>query len=245
MIQTNDAVLAPLVLSLRIRDELSNREISAVQALPTLVETFSRDDVIVREMDRLHFSCVILEGVVARTTHTETGRQLTALHIKGDWIDLHGLLLKQLDHSIVALSRCSIARVAHRDLVRISERHPHLTRLLWLSTVVDAAIHRQQVTNIGRRSPAQALVHLFCEMYIRLRTVGLANNDQFVLPLTQGDLADYLGLSLVHVSRTMRSIRKLPFVQWTNGVVDLHRFDEAAAYSEFDAGYLNLVRMPR
>lgn len=237
--------LNPLVSSLLVRDRLTPEEIEAVFALPFQVKTFTRDQTMVREMEQLHFSCVLLDGVAGRAIYADKGRQLTAIHVAGDWIDLHGFLLKKLDHNIVALSPCSIALISHRALIGISEEFPHLTRVLWLSTLVDAAIHRQQLTNIGRRNPIEAMVHLACEIYVRRKSVGLDAGPTFPLPLTQNDLADLFGLSLVHISRTLRELRALPFIQWGQGIVTLTSFDEAAAFAGFSPDYLNLFEQPR
>src|SRR5690606_4693181 len=106
------------------------------------------------------------------------GRQFTTVHVAGDFVDLPALLLRQMDHSVVALSDCTVVFVPHADLVTITEQAPHLTRLLWLATMIDGAIQREMVASLGRRTPLQHLAHLFCELYLRLEIVGLAANGR-------------------------------------------------------------------
>ena len=108
----------------------------------------------------------------------------------GDLVDLHSFLLKVMDHGVVTLTPCQIARVPHSALRRISEQHAHLTRLLWLDTLIDAAIHRQWIVGMGRRSGLGRFAHLLCEMCLRLESVGQVQDGGFLLPLTQHELGD-------------------------------------------------------
>src|SRR5690606_13153704 len=108
---------------------------------------------IVREGDRPKDSCLLLDGFAARYKMMADGRrQITAIHMAGDFVDLHSFILKIMDHGILALSACRVAYVPHATLQRITETHPHLTRLLWLNTLMDGATHREWLAAMGRRS---------------------------------------------------------------------------------------------
>ena len=131
-----------------------------------------------------------------------------AIHVVGDFVDLHSFVLKTMDHSVGALTRCRVALVPHEFLQGVTERLPHLTRLLWLDTLVDAATHREWIVGMGRRSALEQLAHLICELYVRLEVLGQVDGATFDLPLTQTDLGDALGLSLVHINRTVRELRE-------------------------------------
>ncbi|TGR94442.1 Crp/Fnr family transcriptional regulator, partial [Mesorhizobium sp. M1C.F.Ca.ET.188.01.1.1] len=85
------------------------------------------------------------------------GRQFTSLQVPGDFVDLHAFLLKTMDHGIIALSPCHVAAADHAKLCAITEQAPHLTRLLWLDTLVDGAIHREWIVAMGRRSKTSHL----------------------------------------------------------------------------------------
>lgn len=130
--------------------------------------------------------------------------------------------MKQMDHGVVALTDCVTANAPHIRLIgAITERHPHLGRLLWLDTIIDAAIHRQWLVAMGRRSGLGHLAHLVCELYLRLQAVGQTGDLSFDLPLTQNVLGDALGLSAVHVSRLISELRAEGVVQWSGGRIDI------------------------
>jgi CRP-like cAMP-binding protein len=117
--------------------------------------------------------------------------------------------------------------------------------MLWLATVIDAAIQRAWITCLGRRSAEQHMGHLLCELYKRLEAAGVASDNAFELPVTQAQLGDALGLSNVHVNRKLQELRSTGLVTWKDGRVIIHNFDALAKLSEFDPTYLNLQREPR
>jgi CRP-like cAMP-binding protein len=190
-------------------------------------------------------STLVLEGFAARVTLLpEGGRQITALHIPGDFVDLHSLLLTPMDHSVVTLSPCTLTAVPHRRLRALAEAHPRLGRLLWLNTLVDGAIHRQWLAAMGRMAAAGHLAHLLCEQFLRLQAVGLTRDQTFPFPLTQVALADVLGLSSVHVNRTVQELRSDKVVSWTGGEIEILDWERLVRIAEFDPTYLYLRKMP-
>ena len=84
---------------------------------------------------------------------------------------------------------------------------PHVARAFWWATLVDEAVLRAWVVNIGRRDAAEAIGHLMCELYLRMKVVGLTTDHSYELPLTQEELADALGLTPVHVNRVLQRMR--------------------------------------
>jgi CRP-like cAMP-binding protein len=223
------------------RDVISDGEQEILFSLPQRTVQFPKGSEIIAEDSRPTSSCLIESGWTARAVHRPSGaRQLTALHIPGDFVDLHGLLLKRMDHSVVALSECTAVFVPHENLRAISEKAPHLTRMLWMSTTIDAAIQRKMTALIGRHTPAERLAHLICELYRRLEVVDLAADGQFRLPLTQSELADILGLSLVHTNRTVQDLRATHWIRWEQFQVTITNFEKLAAFAAFDATYLCL-----
>ena len=235
-----------LCKSLSRRDKLDAREIEILSSLNYKQMAFAKGAELISAHSRASSSCLIMSGLTARALHLEDGRrQLTALHIPGDFVDLHALLLKVMDHSVVAMNDCVAVFIPHAELVTLTEQAPHLTRLLWLSTTIDAAIQREMIASIGRRTPLNHLGHLICELYLRMEVVGLAEGGRFQLALTQNDIADILGLSLVHTNRTVRDLRATGLVSWKNSDVAIRDFDRLAELAGFDATYLNLLSEPR
>jgi len=153
-------------------------------------------------------------------------------------------VLKRMDHSIVALSPCTVAHVPHAALREITERQPHLTRLLWLHTALDGAMHRQWLV-AGRENALGETAHLVCELFVRLQSVGQTDGNSFPLPLTQTELGDVLGLSTVHVNRTIQELRGDGLLTWNRDRVVIEDWDRLCAVAQFDPAFLVLENEPR
>jgi CRP-like cAMP-binding protein len=236
----------PLVRALARRDCLSSDERALIEKWSSRIREVPDDTELVAEGSHPTESCLILEGFAARCKYLDEGkRQLTAVHIAGDFVDLHSLLLKVMDHSVITLSRCRVALVPHDVLQATTSTSPHLGRLLWLSTVIDAAIQRAWITCMGRRSAHAHLAHLICELYLRLETVGLAKENTFEFPATQTEIADMVGLSTVHANRMVQELRARNLITWQRTIVTIKHFAKLAELAQFDPTYLNLVNAPR
>jgi len=236
----------PFIRSISRRDTLSPKEIALINSLPKRTEMFSNGGEVVAEDSRPGESCMILKGFAARSHYSRDGsRQISALHVPGDFVDLHAYLLRVMDHGVVAIGPCEVAYVSYDSIRRVTEESPHLGRLLWLSTVIDGAIQRAWVTCLGRRTAEQRMAHLLCELYLRLEAAGIATGNSFHLPLTQSQLADLLGLSVVHVNKKLQKLRLSGLVDWRGGIVVIRDFADLARLAEFDPTYLSLRVEPR
>ncbi|MDO6414167.1 Crp/Fnr family transcriptional regulator [Sphingomonas sp. BIUV-7] len=231
---------------LRARDEISAPEEAAIRAAACPEIRLPADTIAIRKGEELAASTLLLEGMMCRFKDLRNGeRQITELHVAGDFVDLHSFSLKRLDHSILTLTECRIATVPHAKLSAITEQHPHLTRVYWFQTNLDAAIHREWELSLGRRTAIAKLAALFCELRIRLGIVGLAEEAAYSLPLTQLDLAECLGLTQIHVNRTLKELRERKLVEFRSGRVRIADLAGLAAVAEFDPAYLYLERRKR
>lgn len=191
-------------------------------------------------------STVLLEGLISRQRDLSEGKcQASALHVPGDFLDLHGFTLKILDQDIVALTPCTVAYLPHASVQRLTETEPHLSRLLWLMTNIDASIHREWAICLGSLQAPARMAHLFCELYVRLGLVGLASHLSYELPITQGQLGHCLGLTPVHINRTLNALRREKLVTWDGEFVRIPDFEALASAGEFDPTYLCLNICPR
>jgi CRP-like cAMP-binding protein len=235
-----------LIRKLEERDRLSAEEKQILAGVLGPSKQVRADTDMVREGDRPTESILLLTGFAARYKVLQNGRrQITAVHIAGDFVDLHGFLLKKMDHGIVALTHCTVSTVPHEKLREITERHPHLARLLWLSTLIDSAIHREWLVAMGRRSAREHMAYMVCELFFRLRLVGLTEGGSFELPMTQAEIGDTLGISTVHVNRVVQELRAEGLIRWegnTVEVLDPQRLEDVA---EFTPTYLSLFVEPR
>jgi CRP-like cAMP-binding protein len=235
-----------LLLQLGQRDVLSAEERNLLVGAFTSERVVPAGQVIVAQGDRPSYSQLLVDGLAGRDKVLASGaRQITALHVPGDFMDLHGFLLKSLAHGVVALSTCRLFQVTHETLRRITETSPHLARLLWLNTLIDGSVHREWLVAMGRRPADGRLAHLICELFVRLRIVGRTNGFEFHLPLTQSEIADILGLSVVHVNRTLQSLRRRQLIRWDGDNLQIEDWDRMVRVAEFDSGYLCLDNEPR
>lgn len=233
--------IAPLLEKMSRRDTISEPERLALAELIGPVRTVRAGQAIIEPGDRPSSSTFLVDGFCARFSLTSNGgRQVTEINVSGDFVDLHSLLMRQMDHGVVALADCLVASAPHDALRRLTQTQPHLTRLLWLETVVDGAIHRQWLVTMGQQNAASRLAHLFCELYCRLEAAGLASDHQFALPMTQADLGDVLGLTQVHVNRVLMELRRQGLIAWKTAQVTLQDWDALVALGAFDATYLRL-----
>lgn len=224
---------------LRARDALDAREEAAMRDALTEIRNFPARKTIVSAGERMTYSTLLLSGFICRYKDLSEGqRQITAIHVPGDFADLHSFTLQYLDHNVMTLSPTRVAIMPHQALVGITERFPHLARLYWFSTNVDAAIHREWALSLGRRPALSRCAHLLCELRTRLEVVGLADTRGYALPISQVDLSECLGLTPVHVNRSLRRLREMGLATFRQGRVDIHDLAALEDVAEFDPAYL-------
>lgn len=218
---------------------LSPEEAAALEAAASGTRDVAARRIIVREQAPLNECTLLLSGFIERFKDTPEGRrQILAIHIPGDFVDLHSYPLKRLEHSVAALTDVTIATFPHPKVRALTERSATLTELLWRSTLIDAAINREWIVSIGARSAAVRLAHLLCEMFTRLERVGLTRDYEFDFPVTQIDLADATGLTAVHANRMLRQLREKGLVEFRQGLVQIFDWPGLKQFAGFDSGYL-------
>lgn len=235
-----------LLMKLRARDDVSVEEEDILRASISEIRTVAADQVVVRADVDLTECNLLVEGMMCRYKDLENGeRQISELHVPGDFVDLHSFPLKRLDHNVLALVPSRIAIIPHERVLQITEQHPHLTRLLWFLTTLDAAIHREWVLSLGRRTAIARIAHLFCELHLRLAIVGIGDDSGFALPLTQQDLAECIGLTPVHCNRVLGALKSEGAVTFQRRRVALHDLPRLRQIAEFKANYLFIEKRPR
>jgi CRP-like cAMP-binding protein len=232
---------SPAVRKLQLHADLAREEIAAYQAVLSHELVLGPGENLVREGDRPGYATVMLAGLACRYKTLEGGtRQILSFLLPGDVCDLQSYLVEPLDHSIGAITRCVVARVPHQALTALVARHPNLGRAFWRETLIDAAVQREWMVGLGRRSAFGHLAHLLCEVLVRMRAVGLTDGLEYELPLTQADLADALGLSLVHVNRVLQHLRGTGLIAYRNRSVSILDWDGLRRVGQFDEAYLHL-----
>lgn len=233
--------LTPFIRRLEQHGPLTEEEKGVLQEVARSTKSFRAREEIVREGSRPTHSSLLLEGFAVREAHLEDGsRQISAFHIPGDFADLHAYLLKRMNEGVGAITPAKVALVAHSDLDQITKSYPHLARILWFTTLVDGAVHRAWLTTLGRMEAPQRLAHFLCELRDRLASVGLAEGNSYVLPMTQEELGDAFGLSTVHVNRSLKTLRDEGLITSKGRHLRIEDWEALRQAGQYDPGYLHL-----
>ncbi|WP_407521833.1 Crp/Fnr family transcriptional regulator [Methylobacterium oryzisoli] len=243
MIPPSSSPLHPLIRKLESIATLTDDEKQAVTSLPARSRTLEPRQEIVRDGDRPSQCCLLVEGWLYRSKTLGDGkRQILALHVPGDMPDLHSLHLPVLDHTLATLTRAIVAFIPHENMHELVTAHPGIAAALWRDTLIDAAIFREWITGLGRRDARARIAHLFCEMYVKLHAVGLAADQCCEFPLTQAEMSDALGLSTVHVNRTVQELRAEQLISWSGRSLQILDWTGLVAAGEFDPTYLHVQK---
>jgi CRP-like cAMP-binding protein len=231
----------PLLRKLANFTALSKEESRAVvDACKDAREVAAHEDVIAQG-DRTGGVKLLLEGFACRYKTLEDGRrQIVAFFVPGDLCDLRVFILKRMDHSIGAIASSRVATISPDDVLTLMRNYPTLTTALWWSTLVEEAIAREWILNVGQRNALERMAHLFCELLYRFRAVGLNQGMSCTLPLTQVELAESLGLSSVHVNRTLQALRRRKLITLDAGTLTLRDLPALEELSLFNPEYLHL-----
>lgn len=222
----------------RLRDAMSEEERGALEAMVERTEYLDSDTRIVVAGARCERSTMLIEGFMVRTLDGDGKRYAVSFHVPGDFVDLHCFALKRADHNIDTLGRVKVGYVPHAALDEVVRDKPHLARLLWFSTLLDAAMHREWIVALERLTAPKRLAHIFAEFWRRLSMVGLHNERGFATPLTQSDLSEMCGATPIHTNRALRELRESGLADFDRGRVTIP--DQAALerYAEFSPDYL-------
>ena len=233
----------PLIRKLESIFTLSDDERDAVSNLPMQVADLKADQDIVREGDRPTRCCVVLDGFACTYKVTGEGkRQIMAFNIAGDVPDLQSLHLRVLDNSIGTITPCRVGFIQHEAMYDLCNRYPRITAAFWRETLIDAAIFREWMTSIGQREALNRVAHLLCELVVRMRAVGLTRDLECDFPITQAEVGDALGLSTVHINRTLQELRGAGLIKLHAGVLTVLNWRDLKRVGDFDPTYLHLTQ---
>jgi CRP-like cAMP-binding protein len=238
-------MLEPFIRKLEIGAELSESDRRTINRLICQIRPLAAREDLIGEGDRPDNAHVVLSGFACRYKTLRDGqRQITAWLVPGDLCDLHVSILGAMDHSIGTLAPCHIAYIPRSVIEELTSKHPAINRALWWATLVDEGTLREWLVNMGRRPADKQMAHLFCEIFVRLDSIGLVTDNSFEFPLTQAELADTLGISTVHVNRTLQELRDHGLVTIRGKRLTVNDFARLEDFAEFNANYLHLTKRP-
>jgi len=239
---TDPSTLEPMLEKLCYRVPLSATERDAVLALPFTLKTSEHNQFVVRERELATHTCLMLAGFSIRSKLTAFGsRQIVAIHMKGELVDLQNSMLKVADHSVQMLTKGEVALIPREAVSQLTLEHPRIGHAMWTDTLVDGSIFREWIMNVGRRDARTRIAHLLCEFALRLKIAGLGENKQYELPMTQEQLADATGLTPVHVNRTLKSLEADGLIARSSPrSINIGDWRKLAEAGDFDSNYLHL-----
>ncbi|MCK5930715.1 MAG: Crp/Fnr family transcriptional regulator [Fulvimarina manganoxydans] len=198
---------------------------------------------IIREGDLPDDVHLVIEGFACRYKILPNGnRQIVAFLVPGDFCDLHVAILGEMDHGIATLTPCRMVEIPRETIEELTTSNPRIARAFWWATLVDEAVLREWLAGMGQRSADRQLAHLICELYLRLKSVGLVNDHSFQMPLTQQELGDAMGLSIVHTNRMMTELRTRQFVSIQGRQIRILDVEGLTEFAQFNPNYLHLKR---
>lgn len=233
--------MSRFLVRLLSRSRLTIAEREAILSLSSHAKQTRANYDIVSPGQIVDHACLVAHGLVARYDQMSDGqRQLTAFNIGGDMCDLHSVVWPRAGWGILALTTTTILEVPHRELRELCDRYPNIAMAFWRDGIADASILAKWVGNVGRRDSRKRMAHLICEMGLRMEQAGLGRRDAFSFSVTQQNLADALGLTAVHVNRTLQTLRGEGLIRTELRNVYIDDWEALCSVAEFEPGYLLL-----
>jgi CRP-like cAMP-binding protein len=223
------------------RTALTEQDWAAIMRLPHVITHLRPTGRLVREgVCPLHCS-FILSGFACRDKIVRSGaRQITAVMMPGDFVDLPHLFLGIADQGVHAMTDLVAASIEAEPLRRLALEHPAVAHALWVEASIDAAIDREWIVNVGRREAIVKVAHLLCELALRTVRAGLPGGDSFELPMTQEQIGDAVGLTAVHVNRVLRALTEQGLVTRNGHRYGSPDWKRLEAFADFSPLYLHL-----
>jgi CRP-like cAMP-binding protein len=239
---TEIAGLQLMVDKLAYRVPLSDEDRQALMSVWHQVRRLEQHRYVVREMDSASNVCVLLSGCAMRQKVLGHGqRQILSIHFAGEFLDLQNSFLGIADHSVQMLTPGQVAFIPVTEIDRVMSERPNIARALWVDSLVDSAIFREWIANVGGRDAKTRVAHLLCEFSLRLKVAGLGEIDHYEIPMTQEQLADATGLTAVHINRTLKSLEADGLIVRTSPrAVTIGDWRRLAEVGDFQSAYLHL-----
>lgn len=222
----------------RLRHAMSAEEKATLESLVERTEWIDGPTRLIARGAVCDHSTILIDGFMLRTLDKDNGRHAVSFHVPGDFVDLHCFALRRLDHNIDTIGRVKVGYVSHDALREVTRDDPHLSRILWFSTLLDAALHREWIVALEQLTTPRRIAHVFAEIACRLELVGLGSPDGFATPLTQADLAEMCGATPIHINRAIKELRSTGIADFDRGRVAIASRGELERYANFNPDYL-------
>jgi len=182
-----------------------------------------------------------LDGWLARYKTLRNGsRQIMDFILPGQIFGMQACLFNCALYSVGTITDVTISTISIEGVDNVFERNATFAKSLFWSAVCESAIMTEHLINAARRSAYARISHLLLELYVRMKAAGLVEDMSFEIPLTQEHIGNALGLTNVHVNRTLRALRDDKLIAVEGKRITILDFDALVQLSEFDHSYLGL-----
>lgn len=216
---------------------LDSEELKYVQRLQKPATKFPKGRQLITQGESCESIYILMDGWAASGKWLPTGtRQITRFIVPGDFIGLHANWLRISEVTVEALTDITVAAFQPQRLLTLVQRFPRLGAAIAWAGAIDEAMSVEHMVSLGRRNADERLAYLLLELYKRLEIVGLADtaSQSFHLPLSQEVLADYLGMTHIHVSRTLSKLVRKGLLTYSRDKVTMIRLDHLRDLAQFD-----------
>ncbi len=236
-----DFAYTPLITRLSYYFGVPSKDMSALDELPYEARSYDRGDVIMERGKSVTSFILVTSGWAARTRYTRAGqRQIINILLPGDLMTPDAFVLERIDHAIEALSPVSLRMVSEKNLQALFAKAPGLAPALWWASSQEDAIVREHVVRLGRRNALERVSHFLLEMHRRLLIVHQADENAMILPITQAEISDALGLSVVHVNKTISRLDGYGLIRRTKTLIEILNVEDLISLCDYDMLYLHL-----
>ena len=195
--------------------------------------------ILLEENPSPHFYTV-LDGWAFRHKSLPTGdRQVLNFALPGDLIGLQMALMDEMQHSVTALTDTTLCVFERGEVWTIFEGQPALSfSMTWLAAREEQMLDGH-ILSLGQRSALQRAAYLMLHIYDRAERVGYAGNLAMTVPFTQQHIADALGITPVHTSRTLKKLQSRDLISWTDTTVVIRDREGLETVADYDDPPLN------
>lgn len=234
----------PLTCKLGQLVSLTADQVTVLRDFQSATRSVGRNREIISEGRKYDGLLVLIEGVSIRYRILHDGRrQILNITLPGDFIGFPGCFFESALYSIAALTDCVVSSIPFAQLLGFFETYPRLAAAIFWSFSCEAAMYAEHLIDVGRRSALERVAHFLLELLTRLQVIGLADERSYQMPLTQELIGDALGLSVPHVSRTLRQLRKEDLVAIEGPRVVIKDVEALSRLADFERAYLGRFQL--
>lgn len=199
---------SPLIRKLRTLALLQDEHVHVLEEMQAARDEYARYTDLIRTGDDYSRIYVLQSGWAMRSKLLKDGRrQVINFDLPGDFVCLDACLMRRSTYTITLLGDATVSVMEVRDFLRWTEAYPSLGVLIQWMSEQQKSFLVEHLVSLGRRTAYERMAHVLLDLFRRVKLLGLVEAGRFHLPVTQALFADLLGLSTVHVCRTLNRLQ--------------------------------------